>query len=496
MTTIGQSADTPPEVTISATDPAGGVGVAETRCVLDPATPPASFADLPTTTCPYAAAALPVPSGEHTLYAASIDLVGNAETPVAQTFNQAPPVDQPPSVVSSVPARDATDVATDANVSLTFSEPVSLEDALSISCASSGAHAFTVSGGPTTFVLHPSVPFAAGEGCEVDVLASGVSDLDTNDPPDHPDADFALSFTIAPAAPPDTTPPTVPASLRTTVVTPTSIGIGWDASSDDVGVVGYDVYRDGVRLGATGAVSVNMSGLACGTSYTFAVAAFDAAGHTSDPASLTASTAPCGGGGGGGVDMQKPTAPSPLRTTAVTPTSIGIGWGDSSDDVGVAGYDVYLNGALLGTTVAVSVNVSGLACGTSYLLAVDAFDAAGNTSEQTSVTVSTSACTGGGSGGDTPTAPSPLNTTAVTATSIGIGWGASTDDAGVTGYDIYRDGILLGTTAAVSVNVSSLSCGTSYTLAVAAFDAVGSTSPPSQITASTAVCAGAAGTQT
>ena len=143
---------------------------------------------------------------------------------------------------------------------------------------------------------------------------------------------------------------------------------------------------------------------------------------------------------GASTDSQPPTAPSSLRTTAVTDTSIGIGWAASSDDVGVTGYGVYLNGTKVSTTQAVSANVSGLACGTSYTLAVDAFDAAGNHSAATSITASTAACAGPVGDSQAPTAPSSLRTTAVTDTSIGIGWAASSDNVGVTGYGVYLNG--------------------------------------------------------
>jgi hypothetical protein len=74
--------------TVSAADnPTGGWGVAETRCVLDPASAPTSFTDLPATPCPYLGAGADVSAnGEHTLYAASRDAGGNTETPVSRTF--------------------------------------------------------------------------------------------------------------------------------------------------------------------------------------------------------------------------------------------------------------------------------------------------------------------------------------------------------------------------------------------------------------------------
>lgn len=87
-----------PTVTIGAVDNAGGSGVAATRCVLDPASAPSSFADLPATPCPYLGAGAAVADGVHTVYAASVDNAGNAESPVRSASFQvdtAPPTLSP-----------------------------------------------------------------------------------------------------------------------------------------------------------------------------------------------------------------------------------------------------------------------------------------------------------------------------------------------------------------------------------------------------------------
>jgi predicted extracellular nuclease len=106
--------------------------------------------------------------------------------------------DAAPSVTSRSPGVDAADVATAANVSVTFSEPVNVTGSwYSISCATSGTHTAAASGGPTTFTLDPDSDFAAGEGCTVTLVAAQISDQDTNDPPDHPAADIVWSFTTA-----------------------------------------------------------------------------------------------------------------------------------------------------------------------------------------------------------------------------------------------------------------------------------------------------------
>jgi chitodextrinase len=92
---------------------------------------------------------------------------------------------------------------------------------------------------------------------------------------------------------PDTQAPTTPGSLAKSGSTQTSVSLAWSASSDDTGVTGYTVYRDGTSAGAPTGTSYTVSGLSCGTSYLFAVEARDAAGNHSAPATLTASTDSC-----------------------------------------------------------------------------------------------------------------------------------------------------------------------------------------------------------
>jgi predicted extracellular nuclease len=106
--------------------------------------------------------------------------------------------DTAPSVSSTLPGSGASGVALDANLSISFSEPVAVSGTwYSISCASTGAHTASVSGGPVTFQLNPDVNFAFGETCSVTIAASQVTDIDTNDPPDAMVSDYSWSFTAA-----------------------------------------------------------------------------------------------------------------------------------------------------------------------------------------------------------------------------------------------------------------------------------------------------------
>ncbi|WP_457973220.1 fibronectin type III domain-containing protein [Arthrobacter sp. D1-17] len=175
----------------------------------------------------------------------------------------------------------------------------------------------------------------------------------------------------------DSTPPSTPTNL-TAALSGTTANLTWTASSDNVGVTGYRVTRNGTVLaGTVTGTSFSNSGLAAGT-YTYTVAAVDGAGNVSaasNSASVTVPEPPA-------TDTTAPSVPTNLNTTIVGST-VSLSWADSTDDTRVAGYRVNRNGALLATTDSASFTDSGLAAGT-YTYTVAAFDAAGNTSAASS----------------------------------------------------------------------------------------------------------------
>ena len=101
-------------------------------------------------------------------------------------------------------------------------------------------------------------------------------------------------------------------------------------------------------------------------------------------------------------DSTPPTQPSSFAVTATTASSVSTSWTASTDNVGVSGYTVYLDGAQAGTPTATSFTFSGLACGTSHTGGVEARDAAGNVSARRSLTFTVGAC-----GGTSPPPPPP-----------------------------------------------------------------------------------------
>jgi len=108
--------------------------------------------------------------------------------------------DAAPSVTATVPASGASGVAVDASISVTFSEPVNVAGTwFRVVCGTSGGHAATATGGPTTFAIDPGTDFANAETCTVTVLAADVADQDLLDPPDNMASDYVFAFsTVAP----------------------------------------------------------------------------------------------------------------------------------------------------------------------------------------------------------------------------------------------------------------------------------------------------------
>jgi chitodextrinase len=137
---------------------------------------------------------------------------------------------------------------------------------------------------------------------------------------------------------------------------------------------------------STTQTSATVEGLDCGSKYRFAIRKYRADGSLSTTTNYVyPQTKSC-------PDTQKPSAPAGVSATGATQTSISVSWNASTDNVGVAGYDLYRGGVKVGSTAATSYTFGGLSCGTSYQLAVEARDAAGNRSPASAITASTTAC--------------------------------------------------------------------------------------------------------
>jgi endonuclease G len=106
--------------------------------------------------------------------------------------------DLSPVVESVSPANGAPGIDNNSNLTVTFDEPVTVSSNwIQISCASSGLHTATTTGGPTTFTIDPDIDFGGAEQCIVTVLKNEVFDQDLVDPPDNMDADYIFAFMTA-----------------------------------------------------------------------------------------------------------------------------------------------------------------------------------------------------------------------------------------------------------------------------------------------------------
>ncbi|HAS53416.1 MAG TPA: hypothetical protein DCS42_04390 [Nitrospiraceae bacterium] len=187
--------------------------------------------------------------------------------------------------------------------------------------------------------------------------------------------------------PGDTTPPSTPQNFTATVVSSSRIDLAWSASSDDSGVAGYKVYRNGTYLDTTSSTSYPATGLTASTYYCFSVLAYDAAGNESGMSSQACRTTSATSG-----DTQAPTVPTNLSATAVSSNQINLSWTASTDNVGIAGYKVYSSaGSYLKSVTVTSTSMTGLNASTQYCYRVSAYDAAGNESGQSSQACATTA---------------------------------------------------------------------------------------------------------
>ncbi|WP_435279908.1 glycoside hydrolase family 6 protein [Streptomyces sp. 1222.5] len=103
----------------------------------------------------------------------------------------------------------------------------------------------------------------------------------------------------------DTKAPTAPTGLTVSATAADSVSLTWTAATDDTGVAGYDVYRDGVKAGTATGTSYTDQGLSPATTYRYTVKARDAAGNVSAASAAVSATTKTSGGGGGGTSGLK-----------------------------------------------------------------------------------------------------------------------------------------------------------------------------------------------
>lgn len=338
----------------------------------------------------------------------------------------------------------------------------------------------------------------------------------------------------------DLTAPSTPSGLTSSNITETSVDLSWAASSDNVAVSGYDIYNGASVIGTSPTTSYAVTGLTASTSYTFSVRAKDAAGNesaNSNSINITTND-PLPGGTtsellfseyiegssnnkaleianftGGSVDLSIYTIKKQTNGAGSWSAGLQLTGSLANGDVFVVGHssavatitnvadittansEITFNGndavGLFKNNVLIDIlgifNSSATYAQNTTLRrksSVTSPNTTYTTSEWDSYATDTfdglgSHVLDGAADTQAPSAPSSLTATNITETTIDLSWTASSDNTGVTGYDVYNGASLLGTTTNTSYYIVGLTAGTSYTFTVTAKDAAGNTSSSS-----------------
>ncbi|MDG2152100.1 MAG: endonuclease [Polaribacter sp.] len=189
----------------------------------------------------------------------------------------------------------------------------------------------------------------------------------------------------------DTEAPTTPTNVTLNNISLNAITVSWTASTDNIGVTGYNVYLDGILTTQTTNTSATITDLNTNTTYSFTVVAKDLINNRS-----TASSAV---NGSTLQDTQAPSIPENVTISNITDSSFKVSWSASTDNNTVNGYEVFVNGNLNTTTEALSHTVSGLAASTTYSIEILAKDPDNNKSSKSTAVNATT--TNGASNGIT-----------------------------------------------------------------------------------------------
>ncbi|MGC9375277.1 MAG: GEVED domain-containing protein [Bacteroidales bacterium] len=319
----------------------------------------------------------------------------------------------------------------------------------------------------------------------------------------------------------DTQAPTAPTNLSASNISENSFTLSWNASTDNVGVTGYDVYQNGSFLNSVTGTSANISGLSAGTTYNYYVKAKDAAGNVSAASStisvttdesvaeyceskgsnysyewigkVTIGTYSNTSGAAGYTDFTSEVITLEAGTSvdvSLVPEFSGSTyneywkiWIDYNNDKEFTSDELAFDaGSLSKTTVNGTINVRSTASGTTRMRVSMKYNGEQTACETFSYgevedyTVSFEEAI---PDTEAPTAPTGLASSSITNNSFTLSWNASSDNVGVTEYDIYQNGAYRASTSGTSYNVTGLSAATTYSYYVKAKDAAGNVSAAS-----------------
>lgn len=191
-------------------------------------------------------------------------------------------------------------------------------------------------------------------------------------------------------------------------------------------------------------------------------------------------------------DTQAPTAASNITVTGTTANTISLSWTAATDNVAVTSYAIYMNGILKTSVSGLTATITGLSASTTYSFYVVAKDAAFNSSPASNTTNGTTNVIIPDT--QNPTAPTNLTISGSSSSTVSLNWTASSDNIGVSSYEIYVNAVLKTSVSGVSAIVNGLTPATTYTFYVVAKDAAGNSSASSNTangttTAATTSCA-------
>ena len=163
-------------------------------------------------------------------------------------------------------------------------------------------------------------------------------------------------------------------------------------------------------------------------------------------------------------DTQAPTAPTNVTLSNITLNSINISWSASTDNFGVTGYNIYVDGILEAQTTNTNITIVALNTNTDYNFTIIARDLINNMSAAATISGKTLEDT------EAPSIPTNLSISNETDSSVKASWTPSTDNNAVHGYEVYVDNDLKETTTNSFYTVNGLNTTTTYTIEIVAYD--------------------------
>lgn len=302
--------------------------------------------------------------------------------------------------VPTTPAGLAATAASSAQINLSWTastDNIAVTNYLIERCQGSGCTAFTQIASIAPGTTYSNTGLTAATSYSYRIRAT---DANGNN------SAYSNTATATTSAVADTQAPTVPGSFAATAASSTQINLSWTASTDNIGVSGYDIERcQGVGCSTFALVttvtttSYNNTGLTASTSYSYRIRAKDAVPNFSAyTATATATTQ-------ASPDTVAPSTPTSLSPVVVSSTQINLTWSASTDNVAVTSYKVERcagagcsNFAQVTSIASTGFSDTGLSAATAYSYRVRAADAANNLSSYSNV-VSASTSTASGASG-------------------------------------------------------------------------------------------------